>query len=101
MAFRIGHYHFKEETYAKAGAAFDAFVKSYPEHELTAQALFWAGESYRTGKNIPEAFRRCNRCRWDFPESDAAKYSRGRFALPELLAQFEREANLGSMTGGW
>jgi len=94
MAFRIGQCHFKQEQYAKAGEAFDAFVKRYPEHELTAQALFWAGESYRMGNAIPDAFRRYNRCRWDFPESDAAKYSRGRLALPELLAQFEKEANL-------
>ena len=38
--------------------------------------------------------RRYNRCRWDFPESDAAKYSRGRLALPEMLEQFEREAQI-------
>ena len=44
--------------------------------------------------NVPFAFRRYNRCRWDFPESEAAKYARGRLALPEMLAQFEREANL-------
>lgn len=94
MAFRIGQCYFKLDNYSKAGLAFDTFVKSHPEHELTAQALFWAGESYRQGKDIPEAFRRYNRCRWDFPESDAAKYSRGRLALPELLSQFEREANL-------
>ena len=94
MAFRIGQCHYKLEEFSKAGLAFDAFVKTYPENELTAQALFWAGESYRTGKDIPAAFRRYNRCRWDFPESDAAKYSRGRLALPELLEQFEREANL-------
>ena len=43
---------------------------------------------------LSTAFQRYNRCRWDFPESDAAKYSRGRLALPEMLAQFEREANL-------
>ncbi len=94
MAFRIGQCHYKLEEYTKAGLAFDTFVKTYPENELTAQAQFWAGESYRTGKDIPAAFRRYNRCRWDFPESDAAKYSRGRLALPELLEQFEREANL-------
>ena len=94
MAFRVGQCQYKLEEYAKAGAAFDAFVKRFPEQELTAQALFWAGESYRMGKQIPEAFRRYNRCRWDFPESDAAKYSRGRLALPELLSQFEKEANL-------
>lgn len=94
MAFRIGQCHYKQEKFSKAGESFDAFVKRFPEQALTAQALFWAGESYRMDKNIPGAFRRYNRCRWDFPESDAAKYSRGRLALPELLAQFEREANL-------
>ena len=94
MAFRIGQCHYKLEDYLKGGQSFDAFAKRFPEQELTAQALFWAGESYRMGKDIPSAFRRYNRCRWDFPESDAAKYSRGRLALPELLAQFEREANL-------
>jgi TolA-binding protein len=94
MAFRIGQCHYKLEQFTKGGKSFDAFAKRFPEQELTAQALFWAGESYRMGKDIPSAFRRYNRCRWDFPESDAAKYSRGRLALPELLAQFEREANL-------
>ncbi|MFK7908961.1 MAG: tetratricopeptide repeat protein [Akkermansiaceae bacterium] len=94
MAFRIGQCHYKLEKFIKAGKSFDTFAKRFPEQELTAQALFWAGESYRMGKDIPSAFRRYNRCRWDFPESDAAKYSRGRLALPELLAQFEREANL-------
>jgi TolA-binding protein len=94
MAFRIGQCHYKLEDFRRGGEAFDLFVKRFPEQELTAQALFWAGECYRGARDIPEAFRRYNRCRWDFPESDAAKYSRGRLALPELLAQFEREANL-------
>ena len=38
------------------------------------------------------AFRRYNNCRLDFPASDAAKYARGRLALPEMLQQFEAEA---------
>ena len=94
MAFRIGQCHYKQEEFLKGGKSFDAFTKRFPDQELTAQALFWAGESYRMGRDIPNAFRRYNRCRWDFPESDAAKYSRGRLALPELLSQFEKEANL-------
>ncbi|MFN0128673.1 MAG: tetratricopeptide repeat protein [Verrucomicrobiales bacterium] len=94
MAFRIGQCHYKLEEFQKSGLAFDAFVKRFPEQELTAQALFWAGESYRMARDVPNAFRRYNRCRWDFPESDAAKYSRGRLALPEFLNQFENEANL-------
>ena len=94
MGFRIGQCYYKDEAFEKAGIAFDNFVKRFPEEELTAQALFWGGESYRMDNDVPNAFRRYNRCRWDFPESDAAKYSRGRLALPEMLAQFEREANL-------
>ena len=94
MAFRVGQCHYKSEKYMDAALAFDDFVKRFPDAELCSEALFWGGESYRMGKKIPLAFQRYNRCRWDFPESDAAKYSRGRLALPEMLTQFEKEANL-------
>ncbi len=94
MAFRVGQCYYKAEQYRKAADAFDEFVKNFPDDELTPLGLFWSGESYRTANNVPLAFRRYNRCRWDFPESEAAKYARGRLALPEMLAQFEREANL-------
>lgn len=94
IAFRVGQSYHRDEQHARAGRAFDDFVRQFPDDELTAQALFWAGESYRMANNVPEAFRRYNRCRWDFPESDAAKYARGRLALPEMLAQFEREAQI-------
>lgn len=95
MAFRVGQALYKNEEYGKAAEAFDEFTKQFPDEELTAQGLFWSGESYRMANNIPEAFRRYNRCRWDFPESEAAKYSRGRLALPELLNEFDRQADLG------
>ena len=93
MCFRWGQCHYKAEKFAEAGGVFDLFAKKFPEDTLTAQSLFWAGESYRSASNVPFAFRRYNRCRWDFPESEAAKYARGRLALPEMLAQFESEAN--------
>ncbi|MBT3637295.1 MAG: tetratricopeptide repeat protein, partial [Opitutae bacterium] len=94
MAFRVGQCHYKNEKYTDAALAFDDFVKRFPDAELCSEALFWGGESYRMGKKVPLAFQRYNRCRWDFPESDAAKYSRGRLALPEMLTQFEKEAAL-------
>jgi len=93
MAFRVGQCYYKGKEYRKAGDAFDRFSKIFPEDALTADSLFWAGESYRMANDTSQAFRRYNRCRWDFPASDAAKYARGRLALPEMLAQFEREAN--------
>ena len=79
---------------AEGYASFDDFVKRFPDDKLCSEALFWGGESYRMGSNVPLAFQRYNRCRWDFPESDAAKYARGRLALPEMLRQFEAAANL-------
>jgi TolA-binding protein len=92
MAFRVGQSYYKAEKYGDSGDAFDAFVKRFPEDKLTADALFWSGESYRQGKDNQLAFRRYNRCHWDFPSSEAAKYARGRLALPEMINQFEQEA---------
>ena len=92
IAFRIGQCHYKAEKFADAGGAFDRFAKRFPDDELCADSLFWAGESYRMGSDNRTAFRRYNNCRWDFPASDAAKYARGRLALPEMLQQFEAEA---------
>ena len=93
MAFRIGQCFYKSESFTKAGDSFDRFAKIFPEDSLTAYSLFWAGESFRMAKNNQQAFRRYNRCRWDFPSSEAAKFARGRLALPEMLQQFEAEAS--------
>jgi TolA-binding protein len=94
LAFRVGQCHYKDKQFKAGGQAFDNLVKQFPEDELTPQALFWAGECYRGANDVPNAFRRYNRCRWDFPETEAAKFARGRLALPEMLAQFERESNV-------
>jgi TolA-binding protein len=93
MAFRIGQCYYKAKRYTDAGKAFDRFTKQFPDDSLGPDALFWAGESYRTGGNNVEAFRRYNNCRWNHPSSEAAKYARGRLALPEMLQLFESEAN--------
>lgn len=92
MAFRIGQCHYKIEHFTDAGSAFDRFAKQFPDDDLSPDSLFWAGESFRMARNNREAFRRYNRCRWDFPASEAAKYARGRLALPEMIQQFEAEA---------
>ena len=55
--------------------------------------MFWSGESYRMGGNNREAFWRYLPLQGRYPESEAAKYARGRLALPEMLQQFEAEAN--------
>jgi TolA-binding protein len=93
MAFRVGQAYYKNEEFVRAAESFDNFAKLFPEDSLSADGLFWSGESYRMARNAQLAFRRYNRCRWDFPASEAAKFARGRLALPEMLNQFEAEAN--------
>jgi TolA-binding protein len=92
MAFRVGQSFYKAKEYVEGGKSFDDFVKRFPDDKLAADALFWSGESFRQANDNQQAFRRYNRCRWDFPASEAAKYARGRLALPEMIAQFEQEA---------
>jgi TolA-binding protein len=94
MAFRVGQCYYKDKQYTQAGNSFDRFAKQFPDDALAADALFWAGESFRSGGGIKDAFVRYNKCRWDHPSSEAAKYARGRLALPEMLAQFENAAYL-------
>lgn len=93
MAFRIGQCYHKAEKYPDAGKSFERFVDIFPKDDLAADAFFWAGESYRMANNNRQAFISYNNCRWKHPESEAAKYARGRLALPEMLQQFEAEAN--------
>lgn len=93
MAFRIGQCFYKAKKYTDAGKSFDRFGKAFPDDTLAPDALFWSGESFRMGGATSEAFRRYNNCRWNHPSSEAAKFARGRLALPEMLQQFESEAN--------
>jgi TolA-binding protein len=94
MAFRVGQCYYKDKQYIQAAESFDRFAKVFPDDELCSDSLFWSGESFRMASNNSQAFRRYNRCRWDFPASEAAKYARGRLALPAMLQQFEIEADV-------
>ncbi len=94
MAFRIGQCYHKAQVYHQAGAAFDRFAKLFPDDPLCAESLFWAGEAYRLAADNPQAFQRYNRCRWEHPESDAAKYARGRLQSESMQREFERAAQV-------
>ena len=53
LAFRVGQCYYKAEEFPRAGDSFDAFVKKFPDDELTPQALFWSGESPPHGQQRP------------------------------------------------
>ncbi|MCY2963055.1 MAG: tetratricopeptide repeat protein [Planctomycetota bacterium] len=93
MAFRVGQCYYKNKKYPIAGKSFDRFTELFTKDALSADAFFWAGESYRMAGNNRQAFIAYNNCRWKHPDSEGAKYARGRLALPEMLQQFEAEAN--------
>lgn len=93
LAFRVGQCYYKSKQYLKAAESFERFVKVFPDDTLAADALFWTGESYRLAGNNRSAFMAYLNCRGKFPASEAAKYARGRLALPEMLQTFEAEAN--------
>ena len=91
MLFRAGQCWFKAEQFGKAGKEFDLLVENYPRSKFRPDAIFWAGESYRTGGQLEFAFRRYKRATWDYPESDAAKFARGKLILPEMVNIAERD----------
>lgn len=114
IAFRQGQCHFKAgeqaaaasagtaavkgapgagaAEYLSAAKAFDLLVEQYPESELRADALFWAGRSYHMAGDYASAYRRYRRTTWDFPDSDAARYARGQLTLPEMLGAAKEDA---------
>ena len=85
MLFRAAQCRFKADQFQKAGENFDLLVENYPRGRFRADAMFWAGESYRSAKQLENAFRRYKRVTWDYPESDAAKFARGKLVLPEMV----------------
>ncbi|HEV7404151.1 MAG TPA: tetratricopeptide repeat protein [Chthoniobacteraceae bacterium] len=92
MLFRCAQCWFKADQFVKAGTEFDLLVENYPRGKFRADAVFWAGESYRSANQLETAYRRYKRATWDFPESDAAKFARGKLVLPEMVSISDKEA---------
>jgi TolA-binding protein len=92
MLFRCAQCWFKADQFVKAGAEFDLLVENYPRGKFRPDAVFWAGESYRSANQLETAYRRYKRATWDFPESDAAKFARGKLVLPEMVSISDKEA---------
>ena len=61
------------------------------EPDLIARAMFWAGDCYTKLKqpDYVNAYRLFKRLTWDYPESQSAKYARGRLA-EDALAKIEQ-----------
>ena len=85
MLFRAAQCWFKAEQFPKAAADFDLLVENYPRSTFRPDAIFWAGESFRSANQLESAYRRYKRATWDYPESEAAKFARGKLVTPEMV----------------
>lgn len=47
----------RNQDYAGAQVAFDAFIKANPDHALVSNAMYWLGETYYVQNKFPEATR--------------------------------------------
>lgn len=48
----------REKKYAEANATFERFVKDFPQHELTGNALYWSGEVWLVQGDLEQALKR-------------------------------------------
>lgn len=92
MLFRAAQCRFKADQFLKAADEFDLLVENYPRSSFRPDAIFWAGESLRSGANLQAAYRRYKRVTWDYPESEAAKFARGKLVTPEMVNIADRDA---------
>ena len=62
------------------------------EPELIARAMYWSGDCYMklAPPDYVNAYRLFKRLTWDYPESQSAKYARGRLT-EDALAQVEQK----------
>lgn len=64
MLFRAAQCWYKAEQFGKAGKEFDLLVENYPRSKFRPDAIFWSGESYRSGGQLEFAYRRYKRATW-------------------------------------
>jgi len=104
---RAAQNYMRAHQYEEAISLFDVVVanEEYDDREIRSQALYWSGmsnervagiaseENYKQrGKGINNAYQIYRRVTFDFPDSQWAKYARGRLADPVFARIAEMEA---------
>lgn len=79
-----------DNLYKLAAEQFSIFVKTFPSHEYSDDALFLSGKAFLTAKLIPEAFESFRRLELSFPQSPYL--AEGRFLLAYCQEQLGEEA---------
>ncbi len=81
----------KQKTYAQAAKLFGSLVEEYQDEKaLRAEAMYWMGDCYFKAGDGKNAYRGFKRLTWDYPDSDWAKYARGRLT-DEAFTRMEEQ----------
>jgi len=84
--------YMRAEDLPRAIDVFEAIVNAREaEADLIAQSMYWAADCYTKSNNFIAAYRWFRRLTWDYPESQWAKYARGRLTEPQLVRAEETE----------
>ncbi len=68
-----------QEWLSEAVSVFERLINTYPEErDLRAEAMYWAGDILVKRGDMPGAYQWFTRLRWDYPESNWARFARGR-----------------------
>lgn len=63
---------FMAGRYEEARAAFNSFLRAYPRHSLSDNALYWIGESHYAEKDFPKALEKFNELTDKYPGENKA-----------------------------
>jgi tol-pal system protein YbgF len=67
--------HLRAGRFLESARAFEDFIQSYPQNELTDNAYYWLGESYYVKRQYPQALAAFQSLTTKFPDSSKASDS--------------------------
>lgn len=80
-----GQSYLRAELDERALKQFERVVnESGAEPRVRAEALYWLADIHARNNRNTEAYRRFTEITWDYPESEWARYSRGRLTEPNI-----------------
>ena len=59
------------------------------DKDLRAEAMYWCGDSYMQSKDTVNAYRVFKPLTWEYPETEWARYARGRLATDGKLSDID------------
>jgi TolA-binding protein len=84
--------YLRAKDFERSLEVFEAVYKNpKTEKELSAEAMYWAGDVSMQMKDLKSAYRAFKKVTWDYPESIWAKRARGRLTEESLVQQADKE----------